>query len=276
MPCSRRNVMLNASAVNVADITAMPAIPGMKWLSPSWSRLNTLAISTRKMSGSAKLKNAALGLRQNMRRWKRNSRHARAVALTARAPQAAEARSRHRLGREGGRLLLGRQLEVDVLERRPRHGQVLEPLAARQRLAGHAVEQLRRVVGLHLHAAPVLVPGHAVGGAARGQLARRAGGDDQAVLDDRDAIGQLLRLVEVVGREQHGLVELLEPADHAPRGAPRGGVEARRGLVEEHQLGVAHQRQRQVEPAPLPTRELSRALVLVAVESHERDGLPYV
>src|SRR3954470_8092324 len=120
IPCSRRKVMLNASAVKVADITARPAIPGTKWFSSSWLSEKTLAISTRKMSGSAKLKNAALGLRQNMRRWKRNSRQARAVALTARAPLAAEPRSRHRLRREGGRLLLGRQLEVDVLERGPR------------------------------------------------------------------------------------------------------------------------------------------------------------
>src|SRR5215210_7529399 len=121
--CSRRNVMLKASAVNVADITAMPAMPGTKWFRPSRSRLNTLAISTRKISGSAKLKNAALGLRQNIRRWKRNSRQASAAGVTAAPP--AVVGSRHGLRRQRGGLLLGGQLQVDVLQRRPRDGQVL-------------------------------------------------------------------------------------------------------------------------------------------------------
>ena len=66
---------MNASAVNVVVITDIPAMPGIR-ISRSFSfSPNTLAIRNRKISGSAKLKKAALGLRQNIRRSKRNCRH---------------------------------------------------------------------------------------------------------------------------------------------------------------------------------------------------------
>src|SRR2546425_462984 len=81
----------------------------------------------------------------------------------------------------------GGELEVDVLERGPRHRQVLEPLAALEGLAGQPVEQLGRVVGVELDPPAVDVVGDAVARAVGGQLARRALGHDQPVLDDRDA-----------------------------------------------------------------------------------------
>ena len=69
------------------------------------------------------------------------------------------------------------------------------------------------------------------------------------------------------------LLELPEPADHVPGRAPGGGVEAGGGLVEEHQLRVAHQRERQVEPAPLAARQALGVLVGLVLEAHEGDGL---
>ena len=42
-----------------------------------------------------------------------------------------------------------------------------------------------------------------------------------------------------------------QAGDHLPGGAARRGVEAGRGLVEEDELGVADQRERHIEPAPL-------------------------
>ena len=79
---------------------------------------------------------------------------------------------------------------------------LLEPLAARQRRAGQLVQQRRRVVGLAL-VRPAAERARRRGSATRrAELARRALGEDPAVLDDRDAVGQRLRLVEVVRREQ--------------------------------------------------------------------------
>ena len=91
--------------------------------------------------------------------------------------------------------------------------------------------------------------------AADAELLGRALGEDPAALDDRDAVGELLRLVEVVRGQQHGLAEVLERADRLPRGATRGRVEAGRRLVEEDQLGVADQREREVEAAALAAGE---------------------
>ena len=50
-----------------------------------------------------------------------------------------------------------------------------------------------------------------------------------------------------------------EAADRLPRGAPCGRIEAGRRLVEEDQLGVADERQREVQPPQLPAGERSRA-----------------
>ena len=74
--------MLKASAVNVVAITLIPAMPGISTSSSFESEANTVATSSSSTSGSRKLKNAALGLRQNRRRSKRNWRQARAAALT--------------------------------------------------------------------------------------------------------------------------------------------------------------------------------------------------
>ena len=78
---------------------------------------------------------------------------------------------------------------------------------------------------------------------------------DAAVLEDGDPVGQVLGLVEVVGREDDGRAQRPEVVDDRPAPSAGLGVEAGGGLVEEDQLGVAGQRQREVEPAALPTGE---------------------
>jgi hypothetical protein len=50
-----------------------------------------------------------------------------------------------------------------------------------------------------------------------------------------------------VGGEQDGLAELAQVADDVPA-APRLDVEPGGGLVEEYQVGIAGQGQREVEP----------------------------
>src|SRR5689334_3843653 len=119
-----------ARALNDDAMTFIPAIPGT-----TMSRLSCGVIApmiSRKTSGSRKLKNAAVGLRQNWRRSSRNWRQPRATAS------------------DTGRLPVGGQLEVDVLERRPGDGQVAHGAAAGERLGRQLVQQRRRVVDLAL------------------------------------------------------------------------------------------------------------------------------
>ena len=83
---------------------------------------------------------------------------------------------------------------------------------------------------------------------------------------DRDPVGQLLRLIEVVGGEQDGLAERAQVLDRLPAPTARLRVEAGGGLVEEDQVGVARQREGEVEAAPLAARKLADLGVLDLVE----------
>src|SRR5437660_6929477 len=128
-PRSRRNTTLYASAVNVVDITLIPAIAGTRRLSWCWLSDSAAPAPARNSSGSRKLKKAALGLRQNMRRSRRYWRQLRAIAS----------------GIGGG------QLEIHVLERRASHRQLVQAFAARERVGGELVQERGRVVGIALH-----------------------------------------------------------------------------------------------------------------------------
>src|SRR5919107_4439065 len=152
-PCSRRNVRFIASALNVVDITLMPAMPGTITSRLSWLPPKIAPKSARNSSGRKKLKNAADGLRQNIRRSRRYWCQARTAESGT--------------GRRLLRLRLGRQLEVDVLERRARHRQVAQRLAARERPARELVQQRGRVLRLARHdLARLVAPRHAVAGRA--------------------------------------------------------------------------------------------------------------
>src|SRR4051812_16049671 len=131
-PCSRRNVMFIAIALNVEAMTFMPAIPGIT-MSRSLAGVIDPMIS-RNTIGSRKPKNAAVGLRQNCRRSRRNCRQPRASSDTDRIL----------------RRLVGRQFEVDVLEARPHDRQLADRAATGQRLGGQLVQQLGGVVDLAL------------------------------------------------------------------------------------------------------------------------------
>src|SRR5918912_500884 len=121
--------MFIASALNVVDITLMPAMPGTITSRLPWLPPKIAPNSARNRSGRKKLKNAADGLRQNIRRSRRYWWQASGASLTGRRLL--------RLGRRLGALGdgLGGQLEVDVLEGRAGHRQVLQRLAARERRA---------------------------------------------------------------------------------------------------------------------------------------------
>ena len=87
------------------------------------------------------------------------------------------------------------------------------------------------------------------------ELVRAPLGDDPAGGDDRDAVGEPLRLVHVVRGQEDALAQSLEVRDHVPGLAAGRGVEPGRRLVEEEQLGVADQGHPDVEPAQLAAGE---------------------
>src|ERR1700726_3196294 len=121
-PDSRRKVMLYASAMNVADMTLMPAMPGTITLRSCWLFENAAPKIASSNSGSRKLKNAALGLRQNSLRSSRYWRQSRTVAsaMPHRPGAGADVARGDRLRLDQ----LGGQLEIDVLETRPRDAQL--------------------------------------------------------------------------------------------------------------------------------------------------------
>ena len=109
-----------------------------------------------------------------------------------------------------------------------------------------------------------------------GQLAvaERCGwslGDDVSGHDHRDAVGEELRFVHVVGGEQHGHAERRQVLDHFPRLVTGRGVKAGRRLVEEQQFWIADEGNRDVQPALLAAGELEDAEVALLFEAHQID-----
>jgi len=78
-----------------------------------------------------------------------------------------------------------------------------------------------------------------------------------------------LGLVHVVGREQDRLAELFQVLDGLPGGPSGRRVETGRGLVEEQQLRVTHQPEREVEAALLAAGQTLRARLRLLVESDQ-------
>ena len=74
------------------------------------------------------------------------------------------------------------------------------------------------------------------------QLVARALGDDPAVADDHQPVGDRVDLVQQVRGEQHGAAAVGEVAQQAAHPAHPLGVEAVGGLVEDQHLGFAEQR----------------------------------
>src|SRR5512132_2362239 len=87
------------------------------------------------------------------------------------------------------------------------------------------------------------------------ELVGRALGDDVAVVDDPDAVGENVRLLEVLGCQKDGdLVLAREPGDLVPERGAALDVETGRRLVEEEHARAVHKRHREVEPALHPAR----------------------
>ena len=102
------------------------------------------------------------------------------------------------------------------------------------------------------------------------ELARAADLLEPPVVDDRDLVGDLHRLVLVVRHEHrrhvHDVVELPQPL--AELGAD-AGVERAERLVEEEHLRLGRERAGEAHALPLPARELRRVAVAEVLELHE-------
>src|SRR5947199_7869004 len=103
----------------------MAAIDGTSLSRSYWLPERMMPPPARNSSGSRKLKKAALGLRQNMRRSRRYWRQASVSTST-----------------------IGGQLQVQVLERRAPDAQLRKAAALGERLGGELVQNPRWFVGL--------------------------------------------------------------------------------------------------------------------------------
>ena len=108
---------------------------------------------------------------------------------------------------------------------------------------------------------------------APAQRPRGAVGHDAPGREHRDPVGQVLRLVHVVGGEEDRLAELPQPGDDLPGGPAGGRVETGGRLVKEDELGVTDQREREIEPPPLAAGEPGGERACLTGEADQGDGL---
>jgi hypothetical protein len=71
------------------------------------------------------------------------------------------------------------------------------------------------------------------------------------VIHNGNAVAQLVRLVHVVRRDEHGEVaRVLDLAQHLPDGGARHGIEPGGGFIEKEDARLVHQPARDLHPAP--------------------------
>ncbi len=123
------------------------------------------------------------------------------------------------------------------------------PALVAESTCGMCLEALERrgIVSRHDHRPLRAVSAH--------QLAWRADIDDPAVVDDGDAVAQALRLFHQVCGQEDGLAALADAAHEVPDRASRLRVESGRQLVEEHDLGIVDERERDEQPLLLTARQ---------------------
>ena len=102
---------------------------------------------------------------------------------------------------------------------------------------------------------------------------RRASGDDPTAADHRDLVGQVLRLVHVVGGQQHRLAQRRQVLDHLPGLMPGRRVESSRRFVQEQQVRVPGQGDRDVQPPLLAAGQLQYPAIALGRQAHEVDHL---
>src|SRR5437867_4142662 len=125
------------------------------------------------------------------------------------------------------------------------HGDGLAVLGVEEDSIGQHLDPLRDPVKLAVER--LLDPGreaqlgHLARRVALDQLARRALRGDLRLVHDDEAVAELLGLVHVVRREDKRGAALLQAVEAVPDKVPGLRVEARRRLVEEHELRLVDQ-----------------------------------
>ena len=86
-------------------------------------------------------------------------------------------------------------------------------------------------------------------------------GNDFALIDDGDAVGERVGFLQVMGGEQDGLAAVDHSANFVPQHAARFHVETDRGLVEKKQVGIAANGQREQHALLLASGEIAEFAV---------------
>src|SRR5262249_27152636 len=100
------------------------------------------------------------------------------------------------------------------------------------------------------------------------QIRRRALGDDHAVVNDRQAVAQALRFVNVMSGEQNRAAALLEAAHDLPQLPAALRVQAGGRLIEKQDAGISHQRRGYRQPLFLSSGKLSHPAIGFLGELH--------
>ena len=108
-----------------------------------------------------------------------------------------------------------------------------------------------RAARVELAAVGELEPDVAAGHKAL-ELGRGALRDQPAVVEDRDPVGESIRLLEVLGGQEDRDADGDEIPDDVPHHAAAARIEPGGRLVKEDDPGVADERHREVEPTPHP------------------------
>ena len=140
---------------------------------------------------------------------------------------------------------------------RPRLGQRAQP--GWQVTRGHVVREREADGGGHL-----VAPAQRLRGALRHDV---PGGDH------RDPVGQVFRLVHVMGGEEDGLAELPQPGHDLPGRAAGGRVETGGRLVQEDEFRVADEGEGEIEAAPVAAGEPGAERARLLGEADQGDGL---
>ena len=164
--------------------------------------------------------------------------------------------------------------EEDVIEVRGVDGQPLDLDGGAVELVEQGAQGRHVAVARHLQGQGLLVagrggeqpagglelalPGEAQldvpAGDAALELVGGALGHDPAVVKQRDPVGELVGLLQLLGGEEDGDAAGGEVADDLPHGLPAARVKPGRRLVQEDQPRVADQGHGQVEPSPHAAR----------------------
>ena len=126
---------------------------------------------------------------------------------------------------------------------------VVDPRGQRRRVGGEVhvdvegdrerpfgFRTVRRIAKAHLER---------TGADLRFQLTRGALRDEPAVIDHADAVGELVRLVEVLGRQQHRRAGAHQRPDDLPHLVTAAGIQPGRRLIEEDQRRGDHEARRE-------------------------------